>query len=123
MPGGRLHAPIWVPYKLYAEVDYVYGWPAWETRDGFTAAQSILNLIETVGYILYLVLVFGSESKGEHGVKRGSGIRGTVERRVEGERGAIAVMLAFALGTMTISKTVLYCKPPCKFLSWFGGRR
>lgn len=110
MPGGRFHAPIWTPYELYARVDYVYGWPAWEAGDGFTAAQSLMNLVETLGYVVYLVLVLGGEGRGNDGVKRVEGVRGIVERRVEGGRGALAVLLGFALGVMTLSKTFLYCK-------------
>lgn len=110
MPGGNLHSPIWAPYKLYGQIDYVYGWPAWEAKDGFSAAQSVLNLVETLGYISYLVLVFGSELKAERHVKGRLKSPGVLERRVEKEKGVVAVMLGFALGIMTLSKTILYCK-------------
>ncbi|MCJ1254802.1 hypothetical protein MMC24_002618 [Lignoscripta atroalba] len=43
MPGGWLHSPIWVPYALYGTVDYIYGFPAWEARNGFTAAHDDLR--------------------------------------------------------------------------------
>ncbi|KAI5304900.1 hypothetical protein KEM55_009221, partial [Ascosphaera atra] len=48
MPGGFLH-PLWKPYALYGEVDYMYGWPEYLAHNGFTAAQSFMNLVETVG--------------------------------------------------------------------------
>ncbi|KAA6407917.1 MAG: Emopamil-binding [Lasallia pustulata] len=56
MPGGALHSPVWAPYKLYGQVDYMYGWPAWEARNGFTAAQAWLNLAETGGWSALLFL-------------------------------------------------------------------
>ena len=110
MPGGRLHVPVWAPYKLYGSVDYVYGFPAWEAGIGFTAAQAILNVVETVGYIWYLILVFGGEWKGEHESRERSSAGFIAKRRVEGAKGGSAVLLGFAMGTMTVSKTILYCK-------------
>ncbi|KAJ9129405.1 hypothetical protein NKR19_g10386, partial [Coniochaeta hoffmannii] len=47
MPGGSLHWPLWVPYELYGRVDHVYGFKAWDSGMGFTAAQGMLNLVET----------------------------------------------------------------------------
>src|SRR3954447_10069266 len=58
MPGGRFHSPIWAPYALYGKIDYIYGWPAFNARNGFTAAQTVLNLIETTGYVFYLWVVY-----------------------------------------------------------------
>ncbi len=57
MPGGALHLPLFRPYALYGTVDYIYGWPAWRARNGFTAAQAGLNVVETVGYLGYLGVV------------------------------------------------------------------
>ncbi|KAL4243350.1 hypothetical protein ABKN59_011025 [Abortiporus biennis] len=82
MVGGDLHW-IWKPYELYQNIDYVYGLPALEKGDGFTNAQSLLNVIENfmnMGY-LYLVHVSGSP---------------------------LATMLGFASVVMTLSKTFLY---------------
>lgn len=39
MPGGKFHSPFWTPYALYGTVDYMYGWPAWNNHNGFTAAK------------------------------------------------------------------------------------
>lgn len=127
MPGGRLHSPMWAPYKLYGEVDHVYGWAAWEANDGFTGAQSSLNVIEIVGYVTYLLLVVGSGSGSGSGIGSGSGsgspakardgrlgswgLGGAMGLRVEGRKGALAVLLGFALAVMTLSKTILYGKP------------
>ncbi|KAF8514948.1 hypothetical protein BU17DRAFT_52032 [Hysterangium stoloniferum] len=82
MVGGDLHW-IWKPYALYQEVDYVYGVRALENNEGFTSAQSLLNLIETAMnvYYVYLADVVGSPS---------------------------APVIGFAAVTMTFSKTVLY---------------
>ncbi|KAL7284251.1 hypothetical protein PYCCODRAFT_1430122 [Trametes coccinea BRFM310] len=82
MVGGDLHW-IWKPYALYQEVDYVYGIRALEQGDGFTNAQSALNIVENfmnIGY-LYLAHVTGSP---------------------------VAPLLGFASAVMTLSKTVLY---------------
>ena len=58
MPGGWAHAPIWKPYELYGQVDYMYGWKAYNEHNGFTAAQGTLNVVETVGYLGYLWVVW-----------------------------------------------------------------
>ncbi|KAK7691463.1 hypothetical protein QCA50_004862 [Cerrena zonata] len=82
MRGGDLHW-IWKPYELYQEIDLVYGVKALENGDGFTNAQSLLNIVENfmnIGY-LYLAHVSGSPA---------------------------APLLGFASAVMTLSKTVLY---------------
>ena len=94
MPNGTLHSPIWTPYALYGEVDYIYGWPAYSSNNGFTAAQASLNVVETMGYLVYLWVIW----------MRGSGSR----RSLEGGWGGIACLAGFALSIMTVSKTVLY---------------
>lgn len=94
MPGGKLSSPIFTPYALYGTIDYVYGWPAYNANDGFTAAQASLNALETIGYIGYLWIVW----------QKGEG-----ERRVlSGGLGGVAVLVGFALSVMTVSKTLLY---------------
>lgn len=113
MPGGALHAPIWTPYELYGSVDHFYGWPAYNEQDGFTAAQSALNAVETLGYVVYLWIVW------EYGRQEGSRGRGAPEpesvgalgraRTVRGRMAAWAVLVGFGAALMTLSKTVLYC--------------
>ncbi|KAL2104562.1 hypothetical protein VUR80DRAFT_10255 [Thermomyces stellatus] len=93
MEGGFLHKPLWVPYKLYGAVDYVYGWRAWEERNGFTGAQGAMNLVESCLYGAYLWL-WG----------RGRDERGAVT----GREGGLAVLLGWAAAVMTLSKTMLY---------------
>jgi hypothetical protein len=95
MEGGWMHWPLWVPYQLYGEIDYVYGWPAVKNNDGFTSAQGLLNAIETAMYLAYLWVVF---KRGDQG-----------KRVVSGREGATAVLIGFSAAVMTLSKTVLYC--------------
>lgn len=110
MPGGKFHHPIWSPYAIYCNVDYFYGWPAIEANDGFTAAQGILNLVETVMYLLYLYLVYGY---GVHeGDRSGRGAPNWLlaRRKVVGKEAGLAVLIGFSACVMTVSKTVLYCE-------------
>ena len=102
MEGGAVHWPLWVPYKLYGQVDHVYGWKAFNARNGFTAAQAFLNLVESVMYIAYLWLYF---VRGKP-----TGTSGVEARAVSGRAGAAAVLIGFSAAVMTLSKTVLYCR-------------
>jgi len=111
MTGGKWHGP-WKPYSLYAEVDYVYGFPDWEAHDGFGGAQTVMNLVETLLYIWYLVIVFQSNSgsaKQGRGAPDSSKVgwlgQGIV---LFGEPAAKAVVIALSAALMTLSKTVLY---------------
>lgn len=108
MPGGALHAPIWTPYALYGTIDYMYGWPAWNARIGFTAAQGSLNAIEFAMDVFYLWVVYANGK-----VKRveKKDVRWFVweeGKKVEGA--GLAVLVVWAAAVMTLSKTVLYCK-------------
>ncbi|OIW33180.1 hypothetical protein CONLIGDRAFT_163688 [Coniochaeta ligniaria NRRL 30616] len=93
MPGGSLHWPLWVPYELYGRVDHVYGSKAWDAGLGFTGAQGMMNLVETVLYAVYWGLWWRN--------KDGRGAVG-------GRAGGLAVTVGFAASVMTFSKTVLY---------------
>lgn len=113
MPGGSLHSPIWTPYALYGTVDYIYGFPAWNARNGFTSAQGTLNVVESAGYILYLWIVwkYGREERSVEG--RGAPSLKTVgwigaARSVGGKEAGIAAFVGFTMAAMTVSKTVLY---------------
>lgn len=114
MPGGRLHSPIWTPYALYGSIDYIYGWPAFNARNGFTAAQTVMNVIETVGYIYYLIVVYRhgatvTSGRGARQTKKGLLWLVTGEKAVAGRVGAIALLVAYSASVMTLSKTLLYC--------------
>ncbi|KAK9453527.1 hypothetical protein V1511DRAFT_504977 [Dipodascopsis uninucleata] len=62
MPGGKLHF-FWKPYALYGEIDQVYGVLALEDNHGFSAAQSILTLVEMVFNLIYLYLVCSKKNE------------------------------------------------------------
>ena len=98
MEGGILHWPLYVPYELfvppsysrlslinrYGEVDYIYGKKAYENHNGFTNAQSALNVIELLMQIWYLRLRTkpGKENK--------------------------ALLVGYTVSVMSLSKTILY---------------
>ncbi|KAG5991949.1 hypothetical protein E4U52_003189 [Claviceps spartinae] len=112
MHGGRAHWPLWLPYKLYGEVDYVYGWKAILDKNGFTAAQSTLNVVETVLYLAYLWLWRSRGSREGGDAAAGTAAPGDREGRgawvVRGRVGALALLVGFSAAVMTLSKTLLY---------------
>ncbi|KAF2275101.1 uncharacterized protein EI97DRAFT_401186 [Westerdykella ornata] len=112
MAGGKLQWPLWKPYEIYAAIDHVYGWPGWNNNDGFGGAQGALNLVETVLYGLYIMIIVnhGVPSARGKGVQVGEGARGWLSggRRVQGKRGNRALLIGFAAAVMTLSKTVMY---------------
>lgn len=112
MAGGKLQWPLWMPYELYATVDYVYGWPSYDRRDGFTAAQASLNVVETIGYLGYLYIIY---SQGKQDTMRGRGAPSKKQigwlaqtRAVHGRWAAYAVLVLTSVSLMTLSKTILY---------------
>ncbi|KAI4845828.1 hypothetical protein E4T44_05411 [Aureobasidium sp. EXF-8845] len=112
MPGGKYQKPLWVPYELYGQVDHVYGWPAYESGNGFTGAQSAVNVVECVGYFYYLYLVY-AYGRTENVQGTGAPDQEKVgklaqSRTVYGMHGAKAVVLLYGVALMTLSKTVLY---------------
>lgn len=102
MPGGALHAPLWVPYALYGTIDGVYGFKAYEARDGFTGAQGALNAIESLMYGVYLFLCL------RRGRLHAAAQDTTPRVAVSGRTGALALLVGFSAAVMTLSKTVLY---------------
>ncbi|KAI1097283.1 hypothetical protein F4804DRAFT_328052 [Jackrogersella minutella] len=98
MEGGSLHWPLYTPYKLYGEVDHVYGWKSFEAHNGFTSAQGALNSVETAMYFVYLYIYFTS----------GAAVKGRATKVLSGRPAAVAVLTAFSAAVMTLSKTVLY---------------
>jgi hypothetical protein len=112
MPGGKYHWPLWVPYELYGKTDYIYGWKAFNEKNGFTAAQTVMNLIETAGYIIYLGLVFkfGKQSVAHgRGAPKNAGWLGQ-QRNLTGEKAALAALVGYSAALLTLAKTMLYCK-------------
>lgn len=114
MPGGSLHSPIWSPYSIYSRVDLVYGFPAWDGHNGFTGAQSAMNIPETLfsAWYLYIVASQIMHRRGQDSVFN-VGIKGSNHVN-------FAVLLCFASAVMTLSKTVLYCR---FFLSFLYSRQ
>ncbi|KAJ7582544.1 hypothetical protein C8J56DRAFT_222209 [Mycena floridula] len=82
MEGGDLHF-LWKPYAIYQNVDLVYGLPALREGNGFTNAQSLLNLVENALNILYLYLAHVVDWPASN-------------------------LVAFTSVSLTLSKTVLY---------------
>lgn len=107
MEGGALYWPLYVPYKLYGQIDYVYGWPSLDAKRGFCAAQGFMNMVETAMYIWYLWTM-----------KKNNW-------RAGGKDGAKAVVVGFSAAVMTLSKTVLYCESllGSHLVSYGGGLR
>lgn len=125
MPGGSLHSPVWTPYALYGIVDHIYGWPAVHARNGFTAAQATLNVVETVAYIYYLWVVYRqgatvATGRGASKVQKGLMWFLTGDKVVAGQTGAIALLVAYSASVMTLGKTVLYCRFPFVSQSFNG---
>ena len=114
MPGGSLHWPLWTPYELYGKVDYIYGWKAFNEHNGFTAAQGLLNIFESLlyAYYLYIVYAYGQSSTAQgRGAPKASKLGFLSQQRyVDGKQGALAVLVAYSAAVMTVSKTVLYCE-------------
>ncbi|KAI3478697.1 hypothetical protein L1887_59334 [Cichorium endivia] len=84
--GGDLHW-LWSPYSLYMNIDYIYGLPAWDAKDGFPAAQTLMNVVESILNLFYVYLVH---------------VRATPSSR------AVAPIYGLITVTMTLSKTILY---------------
>ncbi|KAF8201342.1 hypothetical protein K438DRAFT_1905793 [Mycena galopus ATCC 62051] len=76
---GDLHW-IWAPYSIYQNV---YGLPALEHGDGFTNAQSLMNVIETIMNLVYLYTAHVTAWPA-------------------------APLIGFTAATLTLAKTVLY---------------
>ncbi|KAJ7220651.1 hypothetical protein GGX14DRAFT_675507 [Mycena pura] len=79
MVGGDLHW-LWKPYSIYQEI---YGVKSLERGDGFTNAQTLLNVIETLLNLLYLYTAHITAWPG-------------------------APLVGLTAAVMTLSKTVLY---------------
>jgi len=112
MPGGSLHWPLWVPYDLYGKVDYIYGWKAYNEHNGFTAAQTLLNVVETSMYLyyLYILYAYGKQATGHGRGAPNPAIAGFLgqQRSLGGQKGVIALLVGYTAAVMTVSKTVLY---------------
>ncbi|KAK0549057.1 hypothetical protein OC845_003318, partial [Tilletia horrida] len=86
MKGGKWFAP-WTPYELYGTIDKIYGLDAFNAREGFPAAQSWMNIPETILNYLYVFIVTSTTSP---------------------QLRAVAPLIGFTATVMTASKTILY---------------
>lgn len=108
--GGAIAWPLYVPYELYGRVDPVYSPEAYYSGLGWTGAQALGNVFETLAYLAYLWIVI------VHGQKKGSGegVLGSLgavgkKRTVEGYWGAVSSLVGYTTFMITAAKTVLYC--------------
>ncbi|KAJ4298010.1 hypothetical protein N0V90_005909 [Kalmusia sp. IMI 367209] len=95
-PGGKYHQPLFEPMVQWATVDHIYGEHGWLEKEGFTAAQGVINVLEVTLYMVY----FGIAWQHGSGLKRNS---------FGGRSAAWAVLIGFGAGVVTATKTALYC--------------
>ncbi|KAI9827955.1 MAG: hypothetical protein M1826_006151 [Phylliscum demangeonii] len=86
LPAGRLHAPLWTAYTVYARVDRLYSGESWARGDGLTGAQAVMNLLEAGGYVRY----WWATAAGEE------------------QAATTGLLWGFAAAVMTVAKTLLY---------------
>lgn len=113
MPGGRLHSPIFLPYKIYGSVDYLYGWPAFTSHNGFPGAVAFLNILEIGFYLFYLMLVirYGSAATETSSFSIvGSTPFSYGGPTLDGQTGALAALILLGTSLATFYKTLLYCQ-------------
>jgi hypothetical protein len=101
LPGHKWHDPIWTQVGTYAAVDGVYGEQAWLEGEGWTAAQGVVNVAEVLLYLWYYAIVRKSRSEG---------------RAISGRMGGKACVIGLVAGTVTLTKSMLYCKLRCERL-------
>ncbi|GAA5850720.1 hypothetical protein JCM8547_009068 [Rhodosporidiobolus lusitaniae] len=81
MRGGDLFW-LWAPYELYAKTDLVYSRLWLDAHNGFTSAQALMNIVESILNLVTLALF--------------------------AQKSPVAVLAGFTATVMTTSKTVLY---------------
>lgn len=79
----------------------MYGELAWLEKDGFTAAQGVINMTEVTLYAVYFWIVMTRGNK--------SAVTGG-KRIVGGASAGLAVALGLIAGSVTATKTALYCE-------------
>lgn len=109
--GGAIAWPLYVPYELYGRVDPVYSIEAYYSGLGWTGAQGLGNVFETLAYVVYAYIVI-SHGRDEGRAEGILGSLGTVgrRRRVHGHWGAIASLVGYTTFMVTVAKSVLYCE-------------
>jgi len=109
--GGAIAWPLYVPYELYGAVDPVYSRESYEQGLGWTGAQGLGNVFETLAYVayMYIVVVYGRDEGRAEGILGSLGAVGR-KRTVHGQWGAIASLLGYTTFAVTVAKSVLYCE-------------
>lgn len=109
--GGAIAWPMYVPYELYGRVDPVYSTEAYYSGLGWTGAQGLGNVFETLAYFayMYVVIAYGRDEGRGNGLVGSLGAIGRT-RKVEGYWGVIASLLGYTTFMVTIAKSVLYCE-------------
>ena len=109
--GGAIAWPLYVPYELYGRVDPVYSIEAYYSGLGWTGAQGLGNIFETLAYVAYayIVIVYGRDEGRAEGILGSLGAIGR-RRRVDGFWGAVASLVGYTTFMVTITKSVLYCE-------------
>lgn len=108
--GGAIAWPLYIPYELYGRVDPVYSPEAYYSGLGWTGAQGLGNIFETLAYLAYLwiVMVHGQDKGNGEGVLGSLGAVGK-KRTVEGYWGAISSLAGYTTFMITVAKSGLYC--------------
>ncbi|GAA5822991.1 hypothetical protein JCM5353_007845 [Sporobolomyces roseus] len=79
--GGDLHH-FWSPYAMYEKVDLVYSPSYFARKEGFTSAQTYMNVIESILNVGFLV--------------------------ASSQKSPVAILIGFSAVVMTAAKTILY---------------
>ena len=113
MPGGSIHNPLWIPYKLYGEVDHLYGLPGLEKGNGLVSAFAIINFLESSLYIWCAWKIYRESKISQH--REGRWLQ---ERCIEGCVGNQVLLVMFSSSLTVCTKTVLYGKSVYLAMTW-----
>jgi hypothetical protein len=100
LAGGKWHDPVFLPMDQWANTDHIYGKEGWSDTEGFTAAQGVINMLEVTLYVTYVGIVWRHSTGG-------------LRASLGGKWATRAVLVGFAGGVVTATKTSLYCMLRC----------
>lgn len=80
----------------WADTDHLYRVQAWRVREGLTAAQGVINVLEVMLYMVYVEIVVLHGDNGWRG-------------QLHGKWAARAVLVGFGGGVVNATKSSLYC--------------
>ena len=89
----------------------MYGPEAYYSGLGWTGAQGLGNIFETLAYVgyMWIVIAHGRDEGRAEGLLGSLGAVGK-KRSVHGIWGAIATLVGYTTFMVTVAKSVLYCK-------------